>query len=280
MELFGGADDRQAGHRGRARERGDSDRHRGRGSASVSPCLDAPRSSSDQLYFDGNSQGAILGGALCAVARDFRRCVLGEAGMNYSTLLNRSIDFDLYKLVLDGSYPDPFTQLLGLNIVQMLWDSGETNGYAQRLTRRPNPRTPRKRVLLLGAVGDHQVSEFALQVEARTMGAAAHVPLVGPGRSFGGEYRFRPQADPVVSVAAVGILLFDTGAALSPLENRPPREGHDPHDDTPQIPAVQALKDTFWRPNGSVTDVCGGGRARDRSSDRPGLGYSGRNSKA
>jgi hypothetical protein len=72
----------------------------------------APALNTRELYFDGNSQGAILGGALCAVARDFRRCELGEAGMNYSTLLNRSVDFDIYKLVLDGFYPDPFTQLL------------------------------------------------------------------------------------------------------------------------------------------------------------------------
>ena len=47
----------------------------------------APALNTRELYFDGNSQGAIIGGALCAVARDFRRCVLAEAGMNYSTLL-------------------------------------------------------------------------------------------------------------------------------------------------------------------------------------------------
>jgi putative intracellular protease/amidase len=37
-----------------------------------------------------------------------------------------------------------------------------------------------------------------------------------------------------------------------------PREGHDPHDDTPQIPAVQALKDEFWHSDGVVVDVCEG----------------------
>jgi hypothetical protein len=212
-----------------------------------------------ELYFDGNSQGAILGGALCAVAQDFRRCVLGEAGMNYSTLLNRSVDFDLYKLVLDGSYPDPFTQLLALNIVQMLWDRGETNGYAQHLTRDALPRTPRHTVLLLGAVGDHQVSEFALQVEARTMGAAGHVPYVAPGREFGGEHGFGITPIPRYPWKRSAYFLFDTGAELSPLDNRPPRVGHDPHDDTPKIPAAQALKDTFWRRRGYVTDVCAGG---------------------
>jgi hypothetical protein len=218
-----------------------------------------PALDTSALYFDGNSQGAILGGALCAVAQDIRRCVLGEAGMNYSTLLNRSVDFDLYKLILDGSYPEPFTQLLSLNLVQMLWDRGETNGYAQHVTRRPYPRTRKHTVLLLGAVGDHQVSEFALQVEARTMRAAGHVPWVAPGREFGGEHGFGIRPIPHYPWGRSAYFLFDTGAALSPLENLPPREGHDPHDDTPKIPAVQALKDTFWRRRSFVTDVCDGG---------------------
>lgn len=218
----------------------------------------APALNTDELYFDGNSQGAIVGGALCAVARDFRRCVLGEAGMNYSTLLHRSVDFDVYKIFLDMAYPDTFTQLLALNLIQMMWDRGETNGYAQHLTRAPYPRTPRHTVLLLGAVGDHQVSEFALQVEARTMGAAGHVPLVGPGREFGGEHGFGITPIPRYPWPKSAYFLWDTGAELSPLENVPPRIGHDPHDDTPKIPAVQALKDAFWHPDGLVEDVCAG----------------------
>jgi hypothetical protein len=218
----------------------------------------APLIDTDELYYDGNSQGAILGGSLCAVARDFRRCVLGEAGMNYSTLLNRSVDFDLYKIVLDMSYPDPFVQLVSLNLIQIMWDRGETNGYAQHLTRSAYPRTPRHTVLLLGAVGDHQVSEFALQVEARTMGAAGHVPYVGPGREFGGEHGWGITPIPAYPWPRSAYFLWDTGATLSPLENTAPRDGHDPHDDTPKIPAVQALKDGFWHRAGVVNDVCAG----------------------
>ncbi len=212
----------------------------------------------NELYYDGNSQGAILGGALCAVAQDFRRCVLAEAGMNYSLLLHRSVDFDLYKLVLDGSYPDPFTQLLALTIGQILWDRGETDGYAQHLTRMPYPRTPKKTVLLLGAVGDHQVSQFALQVEARTIGAAGHVPFVGPGREVGGENGWNIPPIPSYPWTGSAYFLWDTGSPLAPLVNQPPRDGHDPHDDTPKIPAVQALKDAFMRSDGTAIDVCGG----------------------
>jgi hypothetical protein len=218
----------------------------------------APALNTRELYFDGNSQGAIIGGALCAVARDFKRCVLGEAGMNYSTLLNRSVDFDTYKLILDTSYPDPFTQLLSLNIVQMMWDRGETNGYAQHLTRHALPHTPSHTLLLLGAVGDHQVSEFSLQVEARTTGAYGHVPYVAPDREFGGEHGFGIPPLPTSSWRRSAYFLFDTGSPLSPLENTPPRAGHDPHDDTPKIPAAQALKDMFWHPRGFVNDVCNG----------------------
>jgi len=211
-----------------------------------------------ELYYDGNSQGAILGGAFCAVAQDLRRCVLGEAGMNYSTLLHRSVDFDLYKIVLDGSYPDPFVQLLGIGLIQMLWDRGETNGYAQHLTRKPYRRTPKHTVLLLGAVGDHQVSQFALQVEARTMGAQAHLPLVGSGREHGGENGWGLDAIPRYPWRKSAYFLWDTGAELSPLENLAPRIGHDPHDDTPKIEAVKELKSSFFQRKGTVIDVCDG----------------------
>jgi hypothetical protein len=217
-----------------------------------------PAIDTNELYFDGNSQGAILGGALCAVARDFRRCVLGEAGMNYSTLLPRSVDFDLYKVFLDIGYPDPNTQLIALNIIQMLWDRGETNGYAQHVTSKPFPRTPKKTMLLLGAVGDHQVTEYSLQVEARTMNVQRHEPLVAAGREHGGEHAFGIAPIPQYPWSRSGYFLWDTGAELSPLENTAPRIGHDPHDDTPKIPAAILLKDGFWHPHGLIEDVCNG----------------------
>ena len=52
--------------------------------------------------------------------------------------------------------------------------------------------------------------------------------------------------------------LWDTGSPSSPVTNTPPRAGHDPHDDTPNIPGVRSLKDQFWHPTGPISDVCGG----------------------
>jgi len=209
----------------------------------------------DQIYYDGNSQGAILGGALMAVAQDFTRGVLGEAGMNYSFLLQRSVDFDDYKIIYAPAYPDPYDQLIGIQIIQMLWDRGETNGYANHITSDPLPGTPAHTILLLGAVGDHQVSEYALQIEARTIGAHGHVPYAAPDRTTNQDkgWGIEPLNAPW---PGSGYYLFDTGSPLSPLGNVPPRAGHDPHDDTPRIPAAQDLKSEFMRPDGVVLDMC------------------------
>ncbi|MEI8356942.1 MAG: hypothetical protein WCH13_00465, partial [Deltaproteobacteria bacterium] len=101
-----------------------------------------------ELFYDGNSQGGIMGGALTALSTDFRRAVLGVTGMNYSTLLQRSVDWDTYRTIYDPSYPVEMERAFGLGLIQMLWDRGEANGYAQHLTDDPLPNTPPHTVLM------------------------------------------------------------------------------------------------------------------------------------
>ena len=60
----------------------------------------------ERLFYYGNSQGGIAGGALTAIEPDVTRSVLYVPGMNYSLLLTRSVDFDDYALILYPSYPD------------------------------------------------------------------------------------------------------------------------------------------------------------------------------
>ncbi len=212
----------------------------------------------NELYYDGNSQGAILGGAFTAVSQDLTRATLGEAGMNYNLLLDRSVDFDDYLAVLKPAYPKRYDRVIGLAVAQLLWDRGETDGYANHVTANPLPNTPVHQVLLLGAVGDHQVTEYSLRVEAATMGVPAHVPLAGAGRVV--ESNPTWLLKPITSYPHNGsaYVLWDTGSPRSPVQNVPSRAGHDPHDDTPSIPAVQKLKDQFWHPDGAISDVCSG----------------------
>ena len=132
------------------------------------------------LYYQGISQGGILGGALTAISPDFTRAYLGVPAMNYSVLLPRSIDFDQYEAILDPSYPDQMLKPLLLSLIQMLWDRSEPNGYANRMTDNPLPNTPPHEVLLIPAFGDHQVTTWQVDVEARTVGASVHDPVVVP----------------------------------------------------------------------------------------------------
>ena len=90
-----------------------------------------------RLFYDGNSQGGIMGGSLAALAPDFNRAVLGVPAMNYSTLLRRSVDFDQYAVVLYQNYPNELERPLILSLIQNLWDRGEANGYAHHMTERP-----------------------------------------------------------------------------------------------------------------------------------------------
>ena len=98
-----------------------------------------------RLFYDGNSQGGIMGGSLTALAPDFNRAVLGVPGMNYSTLLRRSVDFDQYAVVLYQNYPNELERPLILSLIQTLWDRGEANGYAHHMTGDPLPNTPAAR---------------------------------------------------------------------------------------------------------------------------------------
>jgi hypothetical protein len=135
-----------------------------------------------ELYYNGNSQGGIMGGALTAVAPDFTRASLGVPAMNYSVLLPRSVDFDPFAQVFYPSYPNETARPLILDLIPMLWDRGEPNGYAHRMTDDPLPNTPAHQVLMNVAFGDHQVTIYQADVEARTIGAAAHRPVLFPGR--------------------------------------------------------------------------------------------------
>ncbi len=224
------------------------------------------------LYYNGNSQGGILGGALTAVSPDFTRASLGVPGMNYSVLLQRSTDFDTFAAVLDPSYPDKLTQALGLSMLQMLWDRSEANGYAHRMTSDPLPDTPRHKVLMDVALGDHQVTDFQADVEARTIGAKAHAPVLDPGRwpdvdvlwgvpriwhyPYGGSAIFYWDIGPIrPDPSNPGGTL---GVDPPPLTNTPDRSGQDPHGAPRAAVAEQQLVSGFLQPAGVITDTCGG----------------------
>ncbi|MEQ8839543.1 MAG: hypothetical protein RIB98_01070 [Acidimicrobiales bacterium] len=216
----------------------------------------APRLDTSELGYYGISQGGIMGPVSTAVSTDWDIGVFGVPGMNYSTLLNRSVDFDAFQLVLNPAYPDKADQALLLDLMQMLWDRSEGNGYATYFEE-PLRGQNEKRALLHGALGDHQVANVAMDVMARTMGASVVWPAVAPGRSTDVEPFWNIPRIDSYPFAGSALVLWDTGSPVSPITNTPPRDGDDPHEDPRRhLPAIEQI-DHFLR-TGEVIDVCGG----------------------
>jgi hypothetical protein len=212
-----------------------------------------------RLFFDGNSQGAIMGGALTALAPDYERAVLGVPGMNYSTLLQRSVDYDLYGSLINPAYPRQIERQLMFAVVQLLWDRGESDGYAHHITDRPLPNTPAHEVLMHVAFGDHQVADFTTSIMARTFGARIRQPALAPGRT--------PFSNPWYGIPSISsfpydgsaVVWWDAGTPASPLENVPNRAGEDPHSAPRNEVAARLQKSEFLEVDGKMIDVCGGG---------------------
>jgi hypothetical protein len=209
------------------------------------------------LTYAGISLGGIQGGALAALAQDYTRAVLLVPAINFSTLLNRAAPFQALQPVLDQNYPDRLDQQVGFSLLQMLWDRGESDGYANHITHNPLPGTPVKQVLLHQAFGDHQVSNFATEVEARTLGLHVLRPALKPGRDPAVEPQWNIPSVPGFPFRGSALVLWDSGSPPPPLGNLPPVAGHDPHNDTANTPAARAQAAHFLA-TGEVIDVCGG----------------------
>jgi hypothetical protein len=216
------------------------------------------------LYYDGNSQGGIMGGMTIALSPDLTRGALGVTGLDYGgILLQRSTDFvGPFSGVLFGSYPDPSSKPLILDLVEQLWTRGEAEGYAEQMTSKPLPNTPPHKVLMQIAYGDHQVSQYAAMVEARTIGAHAYQPALDALRTQDKNLFYGLPTIPSYPFDGSGVVIWDAGPGLvapPPLANLPSTVGADPHGFVRSTPAARTQKSAFLNDNGgAIVDVCGG----------------------
>jgi hypothetical protein len=225
-----------------------------------------------EVFYDGNSQGGILGGALVATAPNIHRGVLGVPGSNYSLLLRRYGDFDTrFGFILYEAYQNELDRSLIFALMQMLWDRAENNGYLSHLAGRHLPNTPtNKAVLLHVALGDYQVTHWSAEIMARTIGAAIHEPTVRLGRTT--------DSNPYVAVPLIreyphrghALMIWDSGDVdeasgrgnpLPPIVNKGPDTaiGRDPHESPRNTVAARLQKSEFMKTDGVVIDACGDG---------------------
>ena len=229
------------------------------------------------VYYDGNSQGGILGGVLAAFSHEIVRFVLGVPGINYSTLLDRSQDFAQFGSILNGTYPKRLDQVALINVAQLLWDQTDPSGHVRHTTADTYPNTPPKKLLYQVAFGDHQVAPVTVEVAARSNGAYIRTPVLDPTKGV-------PEVTPYYGIPAIpaypfdgsAMVIFDSGNPAPPIENLPPRSigpldpewtmlspcaqnwDSDPHECPRRAPEARLQKSEFLKPDGAVVDTCGG----------------------
>ena len=231
----------------------------------------------NEVYWVGASQGGIFGGALAAISPDFTRAALVVGAMNYSTLLVRSSNWPAYGAVMYGAYTDELERPLIFSLIQMLWDRGEPNGYSHVMTDDPPPDTPEHTISMHIALGDHQVSNFASDVQARTIGASTNANPIDPRRWPDYEALWnvpRLTADQF-PFTGNSIIYWDggpvrpdpldpgelIGTGVPPYANVPPNpDWEDPHGAPRGASGPIEMMSTFLRPNGFIdaTAICSG----------------------
>ncbi len=201
-------------------------------------------------YYRGDSQGGIYGVTYMALTTDVTRGLLGEPGMPYNLLLNRSRDFEPFFILLRSVYTSGRDMQLVLALVQMLWDRTEPSGYAPYVNGEQLPGTPRHEVLLHVAIGDQQVTPLGAHLIARSVGARTLSP--SPRPIWGVEEVSGP-------FEGSGIVEFDFGLDPVPDTNVPPTAppDDDPHDAVRVLTAAYAQTDTFLR-TGRIEPTCDG----------------------
>lgn len=199
-----------------------------------------------QRYYLGGSQGGIYGASLMALSTDLRRGVLLVPGQGYSVMLPRSVLYTQFEVVLNSILTTRLDAPLVLGLAQMLWDRTEPSGYAPYVTSNPLPNTPTHQVLMVGAIGDHEVPNVATHELARTMGLRLLQPAVRP--VFGLE----PAASPYT-----GSVYFeeDWGLPPVPVTDLPMEQGEDPHGHVFDPAPVQTMVDAYLR-TGTLTNAC------------------------
>lgn len=207
----------------------------------------------DRVYWFGGSQGGIFGTTVLATSPDLYRGILAVPGMNYSTMLQRSVNFEVYFEQLRNNYGQGATTAVLIAMAQLRWDFTDPVSYWRRLAAlQSDPENPRSALLLLSKA-DKQVAVVTNEIVARTYPEIAMMAPYDRERApFGISQTPYPHT-------GSGMILFDFGnpwptgqANLPPADPLP-----DPH---PRIAEVTEAADLLrqFLDTGVIIDVCGG----------------------
>lgn len=207
----------------------------------------------ERLYYEGDSQGGIFGATHVALSTDVTRGMLGVPGQNYSTLLERSVDFTPFFAILDAVYPKRHDQVLLLALMQALWDSTDPVSHYRHLIEDPHPGNAANQVILATAKGDWQVALLTAEIAARSGLGVALMENYDDARA---PALIEPVTYPHRGSALIN---WHYGNPWPPIGNRPPRDDvGDPHGQPRRDPDYRRQMLHFFE-TGEIIDVCGGG---------------------
>jgi len=198
-----------------------------------------------RFHYYGISQGGIMGTTVCAIDPVIEKCVLQVGAINYSLLLERSLDWPTYRTTLFGAYPDALDDALIVNLMQTQWDRTEPTAVADVIIGEGFPGTPTKQVLMQIAIGDDEVSNLASEYQARTMGIPVLMP--SPYVPFG----LATSTTPVPN----GMVIYDFGVGNTiPSTNEPPPD-NDVHSNIRNKQATIDMMKRFYE-QGEIVQLC------------------------
>jgi hypothetical protein len=198
----------------------------------------------ERVYWYGISQGGIMGTTVCGIDPLIKRCVVQVNAINYSMMLERSLDWPTYRTTLIGAYDDPLVVALMLNLMQQDWDRTDPVVVSDVITGTGFPNTPPKQVLMQMAIADDEVPNVATEYAMRTM----NIPVITPTP-------YTPFGVTEAASASSGAVFYDFGlGGTIPLTNTPP-PANDVHSQIRNKKATTDMMKAFYA-TGQITNLC------------------------
>jgi hypothetical protein len=219
---------------------------------------------SEPEFYWGVSLGGIMGLFVAALTPDIERFNTDVAASNFSMLLSRSTDFEPLEKTLFGIFqPNVRVQEQLLGLIGELWTRGEPAGYVAHVTglnpsAPPLPGSFPKKIMLTLARFDHQVSNQASEITARTMRLPSLIGSAEPGK---------PLIPDLPGPLDSAVIVYDPGGLVPGVDNAeiPPLapgfvqdDQCDPHAETLTIPAQLDQLAAFLKPDGQLVNLCDG----------------------
>jgi hypothetical protein len=208
----------------------------------VDPKIGVSSIDASRVDYYGISLGGVMGSALMGWSPDLARGVLNVGGAGWTTLTQRSTNWSLFKLIVDGGYRDRIDQQVLLDVLQTYFDP------IDGLTVAPS-MLDKKQILLQMAVNDDSVPNPATTILARTMS----LPLLDDSPID--IFQLTRAKGPLSSALTV----WDTHQEAPPLTNvpNPISKDNTAHDQNRRLPKVRAQIEHFLK-QGEVLSTCDG----------------------